>query len=192
MLDKLFKIPFKFRIIVEVFILLIIVGVYYFFYYAPKIKEISKLSKEYDSLVIKVSQLKPFELSYNEFKKQVELLEDQFQTVLKILPDEKNFYILYNDVVGLAEKSGVKVTLFQPGSESKVDEFHSKVNFSMNLQTSYVELINYLYRLNYLDKIINLNSFSITPKKDEDGTLILNVSASLNSYRFNVPKGEKK
>jgi len=189
MLDKLFKIPFKFRIIVEVFILIIIVGVYYYFYYTPKIDEINKLAKEYDSLVIKISQLKPFELSYDKFKKEVELLEDQFRTVLKILPNEKDFNILYNEVVGLAEKSGVKVTLFQPGGESRVDEFHSRVNFSMNFQTSYVEFINYLYRLNYLDKIISLNSFSIAPKKDKDGTLTLNVKASLNSYRFNVPKG---
>ncbi|MDK2792008.1 MAG: type pilus assembly protein PilO [Deferribacteres bacterium] len=191
MFDRIFKIPFKFRLIVEVLIIVLIGGAYYYFYYTPKIEEIDKLAREYDSLAIKISQLKPIELSYDQFKKEVGLLEEQFQMVLKILPNEKNFNVLYDEVVGLAEKSGVKVTLFQPGGESRVDEFHSRVNFNMNFQTTYVELINYLYRLNYLDKIIDINSFSLSPQKDKDGTLILNVKASLNSYRFNVPGGGK-
>lgn len=187
MLDKLLKIPLKIRLIIEILIIVVICGVYYYFYYLPKIEEINKLVKDYDTLAIKVSQLRPIELSYDQFKKEVELLNDQFNTVLKILPNEKSFNVLYTEVVGLAEKSGVKVTLFQPVGESKVDEFHSRVNFNIDMTTGYLELINYLYRLNYLDKIINLNTFSITPTKNEDGSVVLNLKASLNSYRFNFP-----
>lgn len=187
MLDKLLKIPLKIRFIIEILIVVFICGVYYYFYYLPKIEEIDKLVKDYDTLAIKVSQLRPIELSYDQFKKEVELLNDQFNMVLKILPNEKSFNVLYTEVVGLAEKSGAKVTLFQPVGESKIDEFHSKVNFNIDMTTGYLELINYLYRLNYLDKIINLNTFSITPTKNEDGSVVLNLKASLNSYRFNFP-----
>lgn len=187
MFDRLLKISFKIRIIIEILIIFIICGVYYYVYYLPKIEEINKLVRDYDTLAIKVSQLRPVELSYEQFKKEVELLDEQFNMVLKILPNERNFNVLYTEVVGLAEKSGVKVNIFQPVGESKVDEFHSKVNFNMDMVADYKEFINYLYRLNYLDKIINLNSFSITPSKTEDGSVILNLKASLNSYRFNVP-----
>lgn len=187
MFDKLFKIPLKIRLIIEILIIVVICGVYYYFYYLPKIEEIDRLVKDYDTLAIKVSQLRPIELSYDQFKKEVELLNDQFNMVLKILPNEKSFNVLYTEVVGLAEKSGAKVTLFQPVGESKIDEFHSKVNFNIDMVTGYLELINYLYRLNYLDKIINLNTFSITPTKNEDGSVVLNLKASLNSYRFNFP-----
>lgn len=187
MLDKLLKIPLKIRLIIEILIIVFICGVYYYFYYLPKIEEIDRLVKDYDTLAIRVSQLRPIELSYDQFKKEVELLNDQFNMVLKILPNEKSFNVLYTEVVGLAEKSGAKVTLFQPVGESKIDEFHSKVNFNIDMTTGYLELINYLYRLNYLDKIINLNTFSITPTKNEDGSVVLNLKASLNSYRFNFP-----
>lgn len=187
MLDKLLKIPLKIRLIIEILIIVFICGVYYYFYYLPKIEEIDRLVKDYDTLAIRVSQLRPIELSYDQFKKEVELLNDQFNMVLKILPNEKSFNVLYTEVVGLAEKSGAKVTLFQPVGESKIDEFHSKVNFNIDMTTGYLELINYLYRLNYLDKIINLNTFSITPSKNEDGSVVLNLKASLNSYRFNFP-----
>jgi len=187
MLDKLLKIPLKIRLIIEILIIVFICGVYYYFYYLPKIEEIDRLVKDYDTLAIRVSQLRPIELSYDQFKKEVELLNDQFNMALKILPNEKSFNVLYTEVVGLAEKSGAKVTLFQPVGESKIDEFHSKVNFNIDMTTGYLELINYLYRLNYLDKIINLNTFSITPTKNEDGSVVLNLKASLNSYRFNFP-----
>jgi type IV pilus assembly protein PilO len=187
MFDKLFKIPLKIRLIIEILIIVVICGVYYYFYYLPKIEEIDRLVKDYDTLAIKVSQLRPIDLSYDQFKKEVELLNDQFNMVLKILPNEKSFNVLYTEVVGLAEKSGAKVTLFQPVGESKIDEFHSKVNFNIDMVTGYLELINYLYRLNYLDKIINLNTFSITPTKNEDGLVVLSLKASLNSYRFNFP-----
>lgn len=189
MLDRISKIPFKFRIIVHILIIGIVVGGYYYYSYDPKIKEIENLTKQYDQLSIKVAQLKPIELSYDKFKEEVEILDKQFQKVLQILPDEKSFNVIYDQVVGLAEKNGVRVSLFQPKGESKVDEFHSKTNFSMNFDTSYLELINFLYRLNYLDKIVNVNSISIKTVKTKEGTIGLGVSSNMNSYRFNVSKG---
>jgi type IV pilus assembly protein PilO len=56
------------------------------------------------------------------------------------------------------------------------------------METSYKELINYLYRLNYINKIVNINNFNIKPKADKEGNIVLNVDTTMNSYRFNVAK----
>jgi type IV pilus assembly protein PilO len=187
MFTKISKIPFKYRIIFEIFVIALTIGLIYYFGYNPKKEKINKLQADVDRLSLKVSQLKPVKRSYAKFKAEFELLNKQFQTVLKILPNEKSYNIIYDEIVGLAERNGVKVTLFQPKGEKNIDSFHSSVNFKIKMETTYIELINYLYRLNYVNRIVNLNSFNIKPKVDKTGEITLRIDSDLNSYRFNVP-----
>jgi type IV pilus assembly protein PilO len=188
MFSKLSKISWKFRIIFEVLVIAIVVALIYFFAYTPKVDQITDLQKKVDRLSLRVAKLKPVKANYKRFKKEFELLNKQFKTVLQILPNERNYNVLYDEVVGLAERNGVKITLFQPKGEKKIDSFHSSVNFNIKMETSYKELINYLYRLNYINKIVNINNFNIKPKADKEGNIVLNVDTTMNSYRFNVAK----
>ncbi len=191
MFERLSKISFKYRIIFEVFVIALVVGLIYYFSYKPRVEEIKKLQANIDRLSLKISQLRPVKRSYAKFKAEFELLNKQFQTVLKILPNEKSYNVIYDEIVGLAERNGVKVILFQPKGEKKIDSFHSSVNFKIKMETSYIELINYLYRLNYVNRIVNLNGFSIKPKITKSGDILLKIDSDLNSYRFNVPKYSK-
>lgn len=188
MWEKLSKISWKFRVIFEFAVVSLIVALLYFFSYSPKIDQIAATQRQVDSLSLKVSQLKPVKASYAKFKQEFELLNIQFVTVLQILPNEKNYNVLYDEIVGLAERSGVKITLFQPKGEKKINSFHSSVNFSMKMETNYQGLINYLYRLNYINKIVKLNSLDIKSKVDKAGNLVLYINTTMNSFRFNVPK----
>jgi type IV pilus assembly protein PilO len=188
MFSKLSKISWKFRIIFEVLVIAIVVALIYFFAYTPKVDQITDLQKKVDRLSLRVAKLKPVKANYKRFKKEFELLNKQFKTVLQILPNERNYNVLYDEVVGLAERNGVKITLFQPKGGKKIDSFHSSVNFNIKMETSYKELINYLYRLNYINKIVNINNFNIKPKADKEGNIVLNVDTTMNSYRFNVAK----
>ena len=187
MFGRLSKISFKYRIIFEIFVIVLIGGLIYYFAYKPKVEQINKLQSKVDRLSLKISQLRPVKRSYAKFKAEFELLKKQFQTVLKILPNDKSYNLIYDEIVGLAERNGVRVYLFQPKGEKRIDSFHSSVNFKIKMETSYVEFINYLYRLNYINKIINLKSFTIKPKVLKTGEINLNIDADLNSYRFNVP-----
>ncbi|KAA0258692.1 hypothetical protein FHQ18_04510 [Deferribacter autotrophicus] len=181
------SVPLKFRIVVEVAIIIVIIAVYYFMSYKPQVEEINKLKKRYDSLALSVSRLKPVMLSYKKFKKEFEIVNEQFNRVLKILPNERNYNVLYDQIVGLAERNGIKVSLFQPTGIRKIDDFHSSVNFNMNMEGRFLDLVNFVYRINFLDKIININSLSINPIKDKEGNLILKANLGMNSYMFNVP-----
>ncbi len=187
MIGRLSKISFKYRIIFEIFVIVLVGGLIYYFAYKPKVEQINKLQSKVDRLSLKISQLRPVKRSYAKFKAEFELLKKQFQTVLKILPNDKSYNLIYDEIVGLAERNGVRVYLFQPKGEKRIDSFHSSVNFKIKMETSYVEFINYLYRLNYINKIINLKSFTIKPKVLKTGEINLNIDADLNSYRFNVP-----
>jgi type IV pilus assembly protein PilO len=185
MLKKISSIPFRFRFIIEIAVIAAIIGGYYYMFLMPLQEKTASLEKEYDDLVAKINDVRPYALSYDDFKKQLAMMEEQFAIVLKVLPDERGYYLLYDEVVGLAEKDGVKVTLFQPGGEKKVDNFHSSVNFKVKMEAPYRNLVRYLYDINYLDKIVNLQDLDIGVLKSDTGEKLLDISASLNSYRFN-------
>lgn len=185
MLKKFASIPFRFRLMIEIAVIAVIIGGYYYLFLMPLQEKMERLEKEYDDLVYKINDVQPYALAHDDFKKQLAMMEEQFQIVLKVLPDEKGYYLLYDEAVGLAEKDGVKVTLFQPGGEKKIDGFHSSVNFNVRMETQYQNFVRFLYDINYLNKIINLQDMQIKVLKSKTGEKMLDVTASLNSYRFN-------
>ncbi|HAL86461.1 MAG TPA: hypothetical protein DCM31_06055 [Deferribacteraceae bacterium] len=185
MLKKFASIPFRFRLMIEIAVIAVIIGGYYYLFLMPLQEKMERLEKEYDDLVYKINDVQPYALAHDDFKKQLAMMEEQFQIVLKVLPDEKGYYLLYDEAVGLAEKDGVKVTLFQPGGEKKIDGFHSSVNFNVRMETQYQNFVRFLYDINYLNKIINLQDMQIKVLKSKTGEKVLDVTASLNSYRFN-------
>jgi type IV pilus assembly protein PilO len=184
MLKKIAAVPFRFRLIIEIVIIALIIGAYYYFMLMPLQEKMSGLEKEYDSIVAKINDVMPFALAYDDFKKQLEMMEEQFEIVLRVLPDEKDYYLLYDEVVGLAEKDGVKVTLFQPGGEKRIDNFHSSVNFKVQIDTPYQNFVRFLYDINYLDKIVSLQDMDIKLVRSREGEKTLVVNSNLNSYRF--------
>ncbi|MCD8569489.1 MAG: type 4a pilus biogenesis protein PilO [Geovibrio sp.] len=119
MLKKFASIPFRFRLLIEIAVIAVIIGGYYYLFLMPLQEKMAGLEKEYDDLVFKINDIKPYALAHDDFKKQLEMMEEQFQIVLKVLPDEKGYYLLYDEAVGLAEKDGVKVTLFQPAARRR-------------------------------------------------------------------------
>lgn len=186
MLKKIADIPYRIRLIVEILLVIAIIGAYYYFQYEKLTVEIEDLNKSYDSKIVELNKLKGYQASYDLFKKQLAMVEEQFKSVLEVLPDEKSYYMLYDEILEIAEKSNISVTNFQPAGEQKTkDGFYSVVNFRLDMNGSYLGLIRFLYDLNYINKIIRLNDLNVSAAKDKDGKNSLRLNATLNSYRFN-------
>lgn len=183
-MEKLASIPFHFRFLAELVIIAAICCTYYFVFYTPLEEKLEQLGREYDDVVYGINDIKPVTLSYDKYKQQLALMEEQYAVVIKALPDDKGFYLLYDETVGLAEKDGVKVSLFQPGGESRLDNFHSSVSFNIRMEAPYSNFVKYLYDLNYLDKIINLQKMTINLAPARSGERMLDIQATFNSYRF--------
>ncbi|MEF3254280.1 MAG: type 4a pilus biogenesis protein PilO [Deferribacterales bacterium] len=190
LLNKFGSIKVLYRVLIYIFIFIILGALYYYMIYTPLKDEISKAKNEYDRLVLDISKIKPITLNYEQFKKEIEILDRQFNMLLEILPNEKSYNLLYDQLVSLAERNCLKVVLFQPTNESSIDDFHSKVNFNMNVEGGYLEFVTFLHNLSYLNRVINVNNFTISQRKDQTGVILLTVSMSMNSYMFKQAKGE--
>lgn len=187
---KLMSVNRLYRIIAYVVIVALIGALYYFMLYTPLQEELEKTKKEHERLTAEIERIKPKVQNYEQFKKEVEILDRQFSMLLEILPNEKSYNLIYDQLVDLAEKNGLKVTLFQPTNETSIDDFHAKVNFNMNVEGGYLEFVNFLHSISFINRVINLNNFTITPRKDPDGKVLVSVSMSMNSYMFKQAQGK--
>jgi len=187
-MNKLANIPFKLRLLAEIFILAILIGAYVYFMYMPNDETLQAQFDEYDRTVREINTLLPYQKSKPLFEKQLSMLQEQYDTVLKVLPNEKSYYLLYDEVVGLAEKTKIKVVLFQPAGEVKIDDFHSMLKFNMTMEGTFFGLVRFLYDINYLDKIVNLNSMRTVARSSSDGNEYLAMNLTLLSYRFQGAK----
>lgn len=180
---------FLYRVIFYILFIVVLGGIYFYAVYSPLKEQIENARQEYDSLTSEISRIKPVTANYEQFKKEVELLVRQFNMLLEILPNEKSYNLIYDQMVTLAEKNGLKVTLFQPTDVRSIDDFHSAVNFNMNVEGEYLDFVRFLHGMSYLSKVINVNNFTLTQKKGQDGKIVLSVNMSMNSYMFNQATG---
>jgi type IV pilus assembly protein PilO len=178
-MQKISSIPFAFRFLIGLALLSAIGAAYYYMYFVPLQAEQVRLETEYDDIVYRINDLKPYTVSYEDFVKQLSMMQEQLSIVVEALPEESGYYMLYDEAVGLAEKDGVKVTLFQPAGERPIDDFHSSV------ESSYDNFVRYLYDINYLTKMINLQKMEIRVLENQNANKMLSVTATLNSYKFN-------
>lgn len=188
LLAKFGSLKLIYRVVLYLSIFLILGALYYYMLYSPLKQEIENSKNEYDRLTIEISRIKPITLNYEHFKKEMEILDRQFNMLLEILPNEKSYNLIYDQLVDLAEKNGLKVVLFQPTGETSLDDFHSKVNFNMNIEGEYLELVSFLHNVSFLNRVINLNNFTLTQKKNAEGNSVLSVNMSMNSYMFKQAK----
>jgi len=190
LVSKLGSINRLYRIIGYVILIIIIGALYYFMFYLPLEDELKNTKSEYERLTGEIERLKPKIKNYEQFKKELEILDKQFSMLLEILPNEKSYNLIYDQLVEIAEKNGLKVTLFQPTNETSIDDFHAKVNFNMNVEGKY-HFVNFLYSISFINRVVNVNNFTVTPRKDSDGTVLISVSMSMNSYMFKQAQGKQ-
>jgi type IV pilus assembly protein PilO len=191
-IDKFGKINRIYRYVGYLLILMIIGASYYFMFYTSQAEELDKTKKEHERLVAEIDRIRPKVLNYEQFKQEVEILNRQFSMLLEVLPNEKSYNLIYDQLVDIAEKNGLKVTLFQPTNETSIDDFHAKVNFNMNVEGGYLEFVNFLHSISFINRVINLNNFTVVPKKNPDGSVAIAVNMSMNSYMFKQATGQSE
>ncbi|MCX8084380.1 MAG: type 4a pilus biogenesis protein PilO [Calditerrivibrio sp.] len=181
-----------YRFIAYFLVIIFIGALYYFMLYSPLKDELEKIKADHERLLNDINKIKPKVQNYEQFKKEVEILDRQFSMLLEILPNEKSYNLIYDQLVDLAEKNSLKVVLFQPTNETSIDDFHSKVNFNMNVEGGYLEFVNFLHHVSFINRVINLNNFTITQRKESDGRMVISVGMSMNSYMFKQGQGDQK
>ncbi|MCH8266236.1 MAG: type 4a pilus biogenesis protein PilO [Acidobacteria bacterium] len=122
----------------------------------------SNAEKESDRVAreARVAPLRPLEGQLEALEAQNQQLQQQLETLLTIVPAEKDIDDFMEQVQREATVSGVVVRRFtrrQPIEE----EFHVEVPFELELDGSYYDVLEFYQRLEGLTRIINVSDLKL-------------------------------
>ena len=103
----------------------------------------------------------PVNNTYNYLKNYL-TTENEIPRLIQIISD-------------LGSQAGTRVTLFAPRAAIPRDDY-AEIQFTMNLEGPFVNVLKFLYSLSQMDRLINITSVTMdTPRMAENMAMVLRV-----------------
>ena len=112
--------------------------------------KIVKANQELTEKKMMVSEL-------NNFQREVERVQQQFQAALKELPDRQEIPALLQKLSRLARKAGLDIVSFEPKQEM-IQEFYAEVPVKLALRGSYHDVANFYDEISKLPRIVSIKN----------------------------------
>jgi type IV pilus assembly protein PilO len=178
---KIEKIKMPIRIAILVGTMVVLVGVFVAAVYMPKSEEITKISKNIDSLNQKLRQVKIRLRNMDKIKMEFEQVNEEFKEALKILPDSREIPALLKAIDQLGKDSELEFQLFSPQNEVE-REFFVEIPVSLELVGSYHNVAVFFDKIGRMERIVNITNVAMYPKAEL--STILNTRCNAVTYRF--------
>lgn len=179
-IEKLSKIQ---RILIFSSVFVLIIAIFIFFLYKPKYANITKLTKELDSLEKKLVVAKKNAADLETFQKRMEEAEMQFKMAMKALPEKEEIPSLLTSISKSGQDVGLEFLLFEPKGEVR-KEFYAEIPVAMNVVGGYHNLAIFFDKVARLSRIVNIKNISMAPRKDGQE---LNTTCTAVTYKFIEP-----
>jgi type IV pilus assembly protein PilO len=121
-------------------------------------------------------------VNFDEYKDQLEQIEQSFGTMLRQLPGETEIPSLIVDISQTGLAAGLQEKLFVPQSEIPKD-FYAEKPINIRLTGSYHEIGNFISGIAALPRIVTLHNITITPEST-DSFDILSMEVIAQTYRY--------
>ena len=160
-----------------------IFGAYYFMFYQPVSEELVLSKDAAQKMQTEVSEKTRIAASLPKFEEEVRILDVELKKALAELPDNKEIAQLLAKVADKAKDAGLDVQLFKPRTEQRKD-FYAEVPVEIEVGGGYHQVATFFDEVSHLERIVNIDQFSMTEPKP--GELGLNMKTSLvaTSFRF--------
>ena len=175
--------PLAFRaaVIVIVFGAVVAFGVYLTIV-KDKAPQLEKAQQEEQNLRLAFESKQRKAANYDEYKKQLEQMEQSFGTMLRQLPGETEIPSLIVDISQTGLAAGLQEKLFQPQPEVRRD-FYAEKPILIHLAGSYHDIANFVSGVAALPRIVTLHDINVTPDRT-DAFDQLSISVTAKTYRY--------
>ncbi len=131
--------------------------------------ELEQLTQQRDGLQKEVTEMQVYERRYADFKRDVEGLQRQLDTLKTIVPEEKEA----DEFIRLMQQaaSASNVTIRRLTSQAVVPrEFHFEMPFEVQADAPYFNILDFYARLSRLSRIINVGDLLFEEPDKAKGT----------------------
>lgn len=186
------KVPKWARAVIVIVPAAIIIAVGIFVFIKPKVETIKQLEAKVATQAEEINKKRSMALRLDELKKEYESLQIKLKELKSQLPDESEISSLLKQVSELGGDAGLKILTWKPEAR----KVHSsgivyEVPVSVNLTGSYHRMGIFFSTLTQLDRVVNISDIKLgTPKYDEKlQEVVLKVDFKAVTF-VGVPEGE--
>lgn len=173
-------------LILAVVILLIEIALFWFFGYRPAVSQVNALRQQQMEVSKKIQENNLTLQRLEEVRKESSKVEAEMVKILSNLPTKPelaSFIILLNEI---GEKCGVRIDSFKPQAPAQEGEY-AKIPVDIVVTSYFNEipenggsLVEFLYRIEKLPRITNIESLNISRQSDKEGKLTATIK--LNTF----------
>ncbi len=166
-------------ILVGIFSVVLLLG--WWFGWSVQQEELDKKRQEEETLKEDWKAKKLQAVNIEEYRKQLEEINNSFGALLKQLPNAAEMESLLVDINQAGVMRGLQFDLFKPGIEV-LQEFYAQLPITIKLRGSYHDLGAFTGDIAKLSRVVTLNDIDISPNKDANSGLAM--SAVAKTFRY--------
>lgn len=122
----------------------------------------------------------------NRFRRQRELLQQQFQEARAELPDQIRMDDLLQAFQEKAGRSGLEISKIEPRPivPASAGEFYAKIPISMEVDGNFHEIATFFDALGRMQRIVNVSDILLDSPKDVNGRVVLTAKFTATTFMF--------
>jgi type IV pilus assembly protein PilO len=120
----------------------------------------------------------------NEFRRQMEELEQKLAEALTEMPAETRMDDLLSQLAEIADKAGLAMSSITPQPETREGTFYYRIPVRMQVEGTYHEIAVFLDMVSKLRRIINVTNIQLTSPRVESEKVMLQATYLATTFRF--------
>jgi type IV pilus assembly protein PilO len=175
--------PLVFRVVVIGLVFAVVVGFgIYWTIIEDRAPQLKRAQDEEQTLRVAFESKQRKAANYDEYKKQLDQMEQSFGTMLRQLPGETEIPSLIVDISQTGLAAGLNEKLFQPQPEVPKD-FYAEKPILIHLSGSYHDIANFVSGIAALPRIVTLHNINVAPET-ADSFDRLTIEVTAKTYRY--------
>jgi type IV pilus assembly protein PilO len=181
-LTQLEAIPSKYRWVTIPVIILLIGVSYWYFMYQPKTEDIARVERQVEGRRRTLVKHQKIAAQYDQFRAQVEELEEKLRIALIQLPKRKEIPQLIRQIDDLGVQTGLQISLLRPQPEQP-KEFYAEVPITVKIVGDYHAVGQFFDALGRLSRIVSVSDVQMSVKKAK-AAQSLETQCLATTFRF--------
>ncbi|MFQ5458248.1 MAG: type 4a pilus biogenesis protein PilO, partial [Myxococcota bacterium] len=182
-MEKINKLPQNQKVALLAGIAVVLILVYWFTVFTGKREELGASNDQLAQLQVQLAENRTLAADLPRFKEELTRLDNELTEALRQLPNDKELPVLLTDITTLGKNAGLEFKSFIPQPEVKKG-FYAEVPINIALNGGFHELAKFFDELSRLDRIVNVQNFSVDNVQVRPNSIELQISGVATTFRF--------
>lgn len=182
-MEKINKLPQNQKIALLASIAILLLVAYWFALFNAKREQLGAANERLSELQVQLAENRTLAADLPRFREELGKLDAELTEALRQLPNEKELPVLLTNITTLGKNAGLEFKDFIPQQEVKKG-FYAEVPISISLRGSFHNLASFFDELSRLDRIVNVENFSIDGVRVRTNAVELQISGIATTFRF--------